>query len=151
MTMSLQDVLDKVIDEVGLNEVVSLSESIKDSALTDLAYIESHFGADTGTILENLLETEDDAVRVLTMMSMHENIPLNEIIVKRVDSRGTITKVKDRKTRQRLATQTTGLSKSKRTLIARKAAKTKRANPAGKRRALRKQKRAMTRRKIMGL
>lgn len=151
MTIKIQDVFEKVKDETGLNEVIALSDSVKESALTDLAFIESTLGDDTDTFLENMLNTDEDAIKVLTMMSIRENTPINEVIVKRVDSKGTITKVKDRKTRQRLATQTTGLSKSKRTLIARKAAKTKRANPAGKRRALRKRKRAMARRKIMGL
>lgn len=76
---------------------------------------------------------------------------LSEFIVKRVSSKGTITRVKDKKTRERRALQTTGLSKAKRRQIARKAAKTKRADPSIKRIANRKRKRAMTKRKAFGL
>lgn len=75
---------------------------------------------------------------------------VKEAIVKRVSSKGKVTRRKDRKTRQKRATQTTGLSKSKRRQIARKAARTKKANPATQRKASRKQKRAMRKRKSMG-
>lgn len=80
-----------------------------------------------------------------------EIISLNEFIVKSVNSKGIITRRKDRKTRQLQATQTTGLSKARRRQIARKAAKTKRANPGIQVRAQRKKKRAMAKRRAMGL
>lgn len=76
---------------------------------------------------------------------------LEEYIVKHVDSRGTITRKKDRKTRERQALQTTGLSKAKRRQIARRAVKTKRANPNIQKIALRKRKRALKRREALGL
>lgn len=76
---------------------------------------------------------------------------LDEFIVKTVNAKGTIVRKKDRKTRERRALQTTGLSKAKRRQIARKATKTKRADPSIKRRANRKRKRAMAKRKAFGL
>lgn len=76
---------------------------------------------------------------------------LSEYIVKAVNAKGTITRKKDRKTRERRALQTTGLSKAKRRQIARKASKTKRADPSIKRIANRKRKRAMAKRKAFGL
>ncbi|MBF84621.1 MAG: hypothetical protein CL489_09115 [Acidobacteria bacterium] len=74
-----------------------------------------------------------------------------EAIERTVSSKGEITKRKDRKTRKRRATQTTGLSKSKRRQIARKAARTKKKNPSGQRKAARKAKIAKRKRKAMGI
>lgn len=85
------------------------------------------------------------------MMCLREEEQLDEIIVKRVNAQGQISRVKDRKTRARLATQTTGLAKSKRRLIARKAAKTKKARPSIKVKAVRKFRRALKRRRSMGM
>lgn len=76
---------------------------------------------------------------------------LNEFIVKSVNAKGVITRRKDRKTRALHAFQTTGLSKAKRRQIARKATKTKRANPSIAVKALRKRRRAIAKRKAMGL
>lgn len=76
---------------------------------------------------------------------------LDEAIVKRVDKKGGITRVLDRKTRARRATQTTGLGKAKRRKIARKAVKTKRQNKGVQRRALRQRKRTLRKRKALGL
>lgn len=90
------------------------------------------------------------------MMKMN-NLPdfdlenLNEFIVKSVNSKGIITRIKDRKTRSLQAFQTTGLSKAKRRQIARKAMKTKRANPSIGVKSLRKRRRALAKRKAMGL
>ncbi|ASZ76419.1 capsid and scaffold protein [Proteus phage PM2] len=55
------------------------------------------------------------------------------------------------KPRERNAFKTTGLSKSKRRQIARRAVKTKRANPSIQTRALRKRKKALKRREALGL
>ena len=79
------------------------------------------------------------------------NDDINEAIVKKVDKKGNITRVLDKKTRSRRATQTTGLSKAKRKLIARKAVKTKRQDKSGQRKALRQRKRTLKKRKAMGL
>lgn len=76
---------------------------------------------------------------------------LMEKIVKKVDKKGGITRVLDKKTRSRRATATTGLSKAKRRLIARKAVKTKKRDKSGQRTALRQRKRTLRKRKALGL
>ena len=95
------------------------------------------------------METETDLA--VALGSINEEMQLDEFIVKHVSSRGEITRTKDRKTRARNAFQTTGLSKAKRRSIARKATKSKRANPSGQARGLRKRKKAMKRREALGL
>lgn len=100
-------------------------------------------------IVENLAATEPELA--VAMGSLVENIQLNEFMVKHVDSKGTVTKTKDRKTRTKQAYQTTGLSKSARRQIARKAVKTKKANPSKQARAKIKTKKAMNKRKMLGL
>lgn len=104
---------------------------------------------DINKIIENMLETETDLA--VALGSINEGMQLNEFIVKHVSSRGEVTRTKDRKTRARNAFQTTGLSKAKRRQIARKATKTKNANPSGQARGLRKRKKALKRRKALGL
>lgn len=104
---------------------------------------------DINKIVENLAATETDLA--VALGSINEALQLNEFIVKHVDSKGTITRTKDRKTRERNAFQTTGLSKAKRRQIARKATKSKRANPSAQARGLRKRKKALKRREAMGL
>lgn len=105
--------------------------------------------ADINTIVENMLSTEPEVA--IAMGSLNEEMQLNEFIVKHVSSRGEITRTKDRKTRERQAFQTTGLSKAKRRAIARKVVKSKRANPSGTVRGNRKRKKAMKRRQALGL
>lgn len=107
------------------------------------------FGEDAEDMIEKLID--EDATLALAMLSLQEGLTLQEVIVKHVDSKGVITRKKDRETRKRLAYQTTGLSTAKRRLIARKAAKTRKANPTIVVRAMRKKKRADRRRKAMGL
>lgn len=107
------------------------------------------FSDNIDQFIDNLIDVDPDLS--IAMMSVNENIPISEIIVKRVDSKGNISRIKDRETRKRLAYQTTGLSNAKRRLIARKAAKTRKANPTIVVRAMRKKKRAEKRRKAMGL
>lgn len=104
---------------------------------------------DINKIVENMIETNPDLA--LALGSLNENMQLNEFIVKHVSSRGEITRTKDRATRKRNAFQTTGLSKAARRQIARKATKTKRANPSITHRAQRKKKKAMAKRKAFGL
>lgn len=91
---------------------------------------------------EELFETAEQVL---------ENFEMSEAIGRHIDSSGKITRRKDRKSRERLATQTTGLSKSRRRQIARRAAKTKRADKGGQLRAQRKRKRAITKRQSLGL
>ena len=136
----------EIEDEAELDVIAKLVAAKLDEAATKISILES----DSISVAERMLNT-DDTVLALAMLSIVESMPINETIVKHVDSRGTITRKKDRKTRERLATQTTGLSKSRRRQIARKTVKTKRANPSGTIRANRKRKRAMKRRNSMGL
>lgn len=150
MKLNKVDFIRLLESDAGEDELVKLLESVEPEAIAQLAIIESRFGDEADTILNNLYESGDVLIAT-KMICLHENIDLQEFIVKRVTSQGVISRVKDRRTRTRLATQTTGMSKAKRKLIARRAAKTKRANPSGKIRALRKRKRAMNRRKTMGL
>ena len=104
---------------------------------------------DINTIIENMLETETDLA--VAMASNINEEQLNHFIVKQVSSRGEVTRTKDRKTRERNAFQTTGLSKAKRRQIARKVVKAKKANPSGQVKGMRKRKKALKRRKALGL
>lgn len=91
---------------------------------------------------EDLLETAEELV---------EHYEVSEAIARHVDASGTITRRKDRRTRERQATQKTGLNKSRRRAIARKAAKTKRANKGAQLRAQRKRRKAIMKRKALGI
>lgn len=87
----------------------------------------------------------------IALASLKEEMALNEFIVKSVSSRGEVSRIQDRATRSRKAFQTTGLSKAKRREIARKVVRSKRSNPSATVRGSRKRKKAMKRRKAMGL
>lgn len=76
---------------------------------------------------------------------------LEEKFVRTVNASGQIRRIKDRKTRARMATITTGLSKARRREIARHTVRTKRANPQIGRKALRKRRKALLKRKAFGL
>lgn len=101
-----------------------------------------------GVISKNSLDETDMSI---AMMSVVENISISEAIVKHVNSKGEVTRTKDRETRKRNAFKTTGLTASARRQIARKAAKTKRSQPTIGIKAQRKTKRALKRRKALGL
>lgn len=100
-------------------------------------------------IIESI--SEDEPELAVAMLSIIDGISINEAIVKHVTSRGEVIRKKDRKTRERNAYLTTGLSKAKRRQIARRAAKTKRANPSITRHAERKRKKALRKRKALGI
>lgn len=104
---------------------------------------------DTVKIIENLATSDPELA--LAMLSIVEGLTLDEVIVKHVDSRGNIERIKDRATRARNAYQTTGLTKAQRRQIARRALKTKRANPSITTRAQRKRKKALRKRQALGL
>ncbi|QPI13942.1 prohead core protein [Serratia phage 4S] len=105
--------------------------------------------SDINKIIENMVQ--DETALAIAMLSIVESEPLTEIMVKHVSSSGQVTRTKDRKTRERNAMQTTGLSKARRRQIARKATKTKRANPSIQTRSLRKRKKALKKRAALGL
>lgn len=107
-------------------------------------------GDEIQKIVENLAKTEPNLAIAIGSL-MESDLQLNEFIVKRVSSKGEVTRVKDKETRKRQATQTTGLSKSARRQIARKAAKTRKANPSKVHRANKIRKKTMKKRKMLGL
>ena len=84
-------------------------------------------------------------------ISVDDASALYEQIVKTVNSSGVVTRKVSRDIRARRAALTTGISKSKLKLRARKAARTKKQNPMIGVRALRKRRKALRRRKQMGL
>lgn len=87
----------------------------------------------------------------IAMSAVVEDISISEAIVKHVNSKGEVTRTKDRETRKRNAFKTTGLTAAARRQIARRAAKTKRSQPTIGIKAQRKTKRALKRRKALGL
>ena len=112
--------------------------------------VEAGFNTDEiiGVISKNSLDETDMS---LAMIAAVENISISEAIVKHVNSKGEVTRTKDRETRKRNAFKTTGLTAATRRQIARKAAKTKRSQPTIGIKAQRKTKRALKRRKALGL
>lgn len=105
---------------------------------------------DINNIVESMIASGDIEAGI-ALGALNEEMQINEFIVKHVSARGELTRTKDRKTRERNAFQTTGLSKAKRRQIARKATKTKRANPSIQVRGERKRKKARAKRKAFGL
>lgn len=105
-------------------------------------------------ILDFLLESveEEDIAELTEALELdEEEVALLEQIVKRVNAAGQIRKTLSRKIRSRRASMTTGISKSRLKLRARKSARTKKKNPMIARKALRKRKKALRRRKQYGL
>lgn len=134
-------------------EVVTESiEKLLPEALAKYETLSKHLDkTDINTIVENMIE-DGEIEMAMALGSINEGEDqLNEFIVKHVSSRGEITRTKDLATRKRNAFQTTGLSKAKRRQIARKATKTKRANPSIQVRGERKRKKARAKRKAFGL
>lgn len=132
-----------------LDTDVELDESKIESRFNEATELYNKLGADAEKIIENMAATDPEMA--VALLCIHENIQIAEYIVKHVDSKGTITRRKDRKTRARNAFITTGLTKSRRREIARRALKTKRSNPSIGVKALRKRKKALRKRKALGL
>ena len=111
------------------------------------------------TIEEDIVDFllgEGEEVSVMSLaeafdLTEEEATNLYEQVVKAVDSTGTVTKRLSRDVRARRASLTTGISKSKLKLRARKAARTKKQNPMIGVRALKKRRKALRRRKQLGL
>lgn len=76
---------------------------------------------------------------------------LDETLVKHVSYRGDVSKTRTLKQRRRSASRTTGLSRAQLKRRARKAAKTRKRNPAAQKKAVKKRKKAMKKRKQRGL
>lgn len=135
-----------VENEVVFDDVAALLPE----AQSQVEKLSDHFSQEEiRSVVVNLTKTDPNMA--IAMGSINESLLLAEFMVKHVSSKGEVTKLKDRKTRERQALQTTGLSKSARRQIARKAAKTKRANPSIQIRAEKKRKKAMKRRQALGL
>lgn len=123
------------------SELVSIAESM----------ILSEDERQTGVYLFQLAQGNDNINMFESAEELVENFEMSEAIKKHVDASGNIVRRKDRKTRERQATASTGLNKSRRRAIARKAAKTKRADKGGQLRAQRKRRRAIQKRKSLGI
>lgn len=99
--------------------------------------------------------TEGDLTELLSEAfgedSGEDSGELLEALVKRVSSDGTIRKTLSRKIRKRRATLTTGISKADLKLRARRAARTRKRSPGVVRKSIRKRRKAMRRRKQMGI
>jgi len=90
--------------------------------------------------LQEELELSDEDIEVIA-----------EQLKKRVSAKGQVTRVKSREIRKRRAVQTTGMSRAELKRRARKTTRTKKRNPSSVKRAVRKRKKAMRRRKQMGI
>ena len=95
-------------------------------------------------------EGEHELMKEELALTDDEYQELTEALVRRVSADGSVRKIKTRAVRQRQAGLTTGMNKSQRKLRARKAARTRKKNPAILKGALRKRKKALRRRKQMG-
>lgn len=87
---------------------------------------------------------------ILLESGIDESI-INEALVKRVSSTGDVRKILNKAIRSRRASLTTGLSKAELKLRARKAARTRKRTPGVVRKAIRKRRKAMRKRKQMGI
>lgn len=110
------------------------------------------------TIEDNL--ADDEALLMLDeaeLKELMEELDISQeemdIIVENtrraVNSAGNVRRIKTRKTRSRNAVATTGLSKTALKQRARRAARTRKKNPAGLRVALKRRKKAMRKRKML--
>ena len=136
--------LEKPVEIDDVNAVIGEAnlrfDSIKESLSTE----------EIRALVQGIAESGEPEIAVV-LGSLNENIVLSEYIVKHVNAKREVSRTKDRKTRKLQAFQTTGLSKSRRREIARKAAKTKRADPGGQKIAVKRRKKALKARKMLGL
>lgn len=84
-------------------------------------------------------------------MLAEESEELDEQLKRRVDSKGKVSRVKSKKVRSRRATRTTGMSKSALKRRSKKSARTRKKDVGGTKRAGKKRKKAMRRRRSMGV
>lgn len=136
----MNEFLQKLDESYGeLEDIVELTEEESEQYLDDLL---EDYGYDLDTIVEALELDLDGEI---------EDIEVYEALKKRVDSKGRVTRVKDRKTRKRRAGATTGMSKTKRKMRARKASKTRKRSPGSVRKAVKKRRKSLRKRKQMGI
>lgn len=92
-----------------------------------------------------------DAIKEELGMTDEAFEELKESLVKRVNAKGQVTKVKSKKIRKLRAPSTTGMSRAALKMRGRKSARARKRSPGTLRRSLRKRAKAMKRRKQMGL
>lgn len=95
--------------------------------------------------------TEDEFNQIINEVFGDDSEELMEALVKRVRSDGTVRKTLNRAILKRRASLTTGISKADLRIRARKAARTRKRSPGVVRNAIRKRRKAMRRRKQMGI
>ena len=141
------------IFEAAFEYYSTLEESFNQEELENIQInmINEDSSFELGTIIYQLVNGYSLDECTSDFDEMLEDEYLEEKFVRTVNASGQIRRIKDRKTRERMATITTGLSKAKRREIARKTRRTKRANPSIGRKALRKRRKALLKRKAFGL
>lgn len=136
-----------IVDELLESHVYHEKLAEAKSCYSDLS--KNFTDSEITAIAQNMVN--ENAALAVALASLSENTQLDEFIVRQVNSKGEINRIKDRETRRRQATQTTGLSKSKRREIARKVVRTKKANPSIQVKAGKKRKKALKYRARLGL
>lgn len=119
----------------------------------ELDIIEEALADELADLLEDSFSEEDSPEMLMEMLGIDRESAevLLENLRKRVSAKGQVRRLRSREYRRRHAQRTTGLSRHQRRLRARRAARTRRRNPTSVRKAIRKRKRAMRRRKMMGI
>lgn len=123
-----------------LDENVSLHEADEELA----SELDEEYGDDFSELIESESGWFEDLL-------MEEVADLDENQRRRVTSKGSVSRIKSRKVRRRTAQKTTGMTRSALKRRARKSARSKKRNPGGQRRALRKRGKAMRKRRQMGI
>lgn len=100
---------------------------------------------------EGLDEEELNSIREEAGLTDEEYTEILEALRKTVSYSGKVRRVQSRAVRKRRATLTTGLSKIRLKLRARKAVRTKRRNPSAMRKAVKRRRRALRIRKQRGI
>ena len=127
---------EKALNE-GYEEIETLEEDVLD-------WVAEAYETEDGIDLDALKEDFSD-------LSEEEFTELSEALVKHVSATGQINKRQSRAVRSRRAVSTTGMSKTALKMRARKAARSKKRNPAGLRMAKKRRIKALKRRKSMGI
>ncbi len=149
----VEDLVEAVLD--GHLDRQDISDTIK--AFAEAEDIGVHSNAEITNSVNVVLDAISSLEDGLSFEEVCEKFNLNERMVKSVSvgrqklGGPLIKRQKDRETRKRKATQTTGLSKSKRVKTARKAARTRKRDVSGKRIANKKRKKSLKKRKQLGL
>lgn len=121
--------------------------------VTDEYMLESADQEETDSLEEDFGDSIDDLVNEsgwFADLLSEELQDIDEAYKKRVSSTGKVTRVQSKKIRSRRATRTTGMSRSSLKRRAKKAAKTRKRDVGGTKRAVKKRKKAMRKRRQIG-